>query len=132
MTTNGAPQIGRYDRTLRSVMWMDAFLSVAMVVVCFIAAPIVATVGVPHQVIFAIGLVSIVTAVLLAAFGAITAIVLMVRMRAGVYLLPAALRVPLPSGMNPITGEWVGGTPGGYRRGRSSRSDQTRESHRPS
>jgi hypothetical protein len=83
-------------------MWMDAFLSVAMVVVCFIAAPIVATVGVPHEVVFAIGMVSIGSAVLLAAFGVITAIVIMVRMRAGVYLLPAALRVPLPSGMNPI------------------------------
>jgi hypothetical protein len=113
-------------------MWMDAFLSVALVVVCFVTAPIVATVGIPHRVVFAIGMASIVSAVLLAAFGAITAIVLMLRMRAGVYLLPAALRVPLPSGMNPITGEWVGGTPGGYRTGRLSRSDQTPESHRPS
>jgi hypothetical protein len=102
MTASGAARIGRYDRTLRSVMWMDAFLSVTMVVVCFMSAPIVATVGVPHRVLFAIGMVSIVSAALLAACGALTAIVLMVRMRAGVYLLPAALRVPLPTGMNPI------------------------------
>jgi hypothetical protein len=52
-------------------MWMDAFLSVALVVVCVIASPIVATVGVPQGIRFALGLAAIGSAVLLAAFGAI-------------------------------------------------------------
>ena len=104
MTNSKVPVASRYDRTLRSVMWMDAFLSVAMVIVCFIATPIVATVGVPHRIVFAVGVVSIVIAVLLAAFGAITAITLMLRMQAGDYFLPTLLRVPLPIGMNPIHG----------------------------
>jgi uncharacterized membrane protein len=103
MTTTKAPRISRFDRTLRSVMWMDAFLSVAMVVICLIATPIVATVGVPQRIVFALGVASIVVAVLLAAFGAITAVALMVRMRAGDYALPPNLRVPLPGGMNPLT-----------------------------
>jgi hypothetical protein len=101
MRTN-QPSSGRsFDRTLRVVMWMDAFLSVALVVVSFFAVPIVATVGVPQRIVFAVGLVSIVSAVLLAAFGAITAVALMRRMYAGNYLLPPDLRLPLPSGMRP-------------------------------
>jgi uncharacterized membrane protein len=94
-------QTSRYDRTLRVVMWMDAFLSVAMVVVCVIATPLVATLGVPQPVVFSLGVVSIVCAVLLAAFGAITAVALMRRMHAGVYHLPPDLRLPLPPGMRP-------------------------------
>lgn len=105
MTTNAALRFSRYDRTLRSVMWMDAFLSVAMVVVCVIAAPVVATLGLPPQVVTAVGITAIVTAVLLAAFGAITAVALMLRMSGGDYTLPSELRVPLPRGMNPIA-EW--------------------------
>jgi hypothetical protein len=87
-------------------MWMDAFLSVAMVVVCVIATPVVAIVGVPPGIVFALGLVAIVCAVLLAAFGAITAVALMRRMHTGHYLLPRDLRLPLPPGMRPklVTG----------------------------
>jgi len=84
-------------------MWMDAFLSVAMVVVCVIAAPVVATFGVPHVLQVAVGVASIVCAVLLAAFGAITAVVLMVRMSDGNFLLPPRLRLPLPGPMRPDT-----------------------------
>src|ERR1700761_3994969 len=93
----------RYERTLRTVMWMDAFLSVAMVVICVIAAPIVATVGVPHGLRSAVGIASIVCAILLAAFGAITAVALMIRMRGGDFLLPPRLRLPLPGAMRPDT-----------------------------
>ena len=93
----------RYERTLRTVMWMDAFLSVAMVVVCIVAAPIVATLGVPQVLQTAVGITSIVCAVLLAAFGAITAVVLMMRMQAGNFLLPPRLRLPLPGPMRPDT-----------------------------
>ena len=82
-------------------MWLDAFLSVAMVVVCFFAAPIVAVLGVPHAVLFSVGMISAGCAVLLAAFGAVTAVLLMLRMHDGDFLLPRRMKLPLPSGMNP-------------------------------
>ncbi|MDP9117397.1 MAG: hypothetical protein M3O28_09160 [Actinomycetota bacterium] len=91
----------RYDRTLRTVMWLDAFLSVTLVVVGVAASPVVATVKLPHGAVFALGIASFVCAVLLAAFGAITAVLIMVRMRDGLYLLPAQLRLPLPGPMRP-------------------------------
>jgi hypothetical protein len=84
-------------------MWMDAFLSVALVVVCVVASPIVATVGVAPSIRFALGLAAIASAVLLAAFGTITAALIMLRMRAGQYLLPAGLRLPLPAPMRPTS-----------------------------
>lgn len=91
----------RFDRMLRAVMWMDAFLSVALVVVCVITSPIVAIVGVPPSIRFALGLAAMVCALLLASFGAITAALIMLRMRVGQYLLPLNLRLPLPSSMRP-------------------------------
>ncbi len=84
-------------------MWMDAFLSMALVVVSVIASPIVATLGVPSGFVLGIGLSAIVCAVLLASFGAITAVLIMLRLRAGVYLLPVDLRLPLPAPMRPAT-----------------------------
>jgi hypothetical protein len=91
----------RYDRTIRTVMWLDAFLSLAMVVAAIIAVPIVASIGVPHAIVRSVGIASIVCGVLLAAFGAITAVVLMLRMRDGDFLLPRELRLPLPGPMRP-------------------------------
>jgi hypothetical protein len=91
----------RYDRPVRVVMWLDAFLSVALVVVCVLASPVVATVSMPRSVVFALGLAAIGCAVLLASFGAITAVLLMLRMQAGQYLLPADLRLPLPRPLRP-------------------------------
>lgn len=82
-------------------MWMDAFLSVALVVVVVLASPIIATFGVPRGLLFGLGLAAMMCGVLLAAFGAITAVVIMLRMRSGQYLLPAQLRLPLPAGMRP-------------------------------
>ena len=90
-----------YDRTVRAVMWMDAFLSAAMVLVCVIAAPVVATLDVPAGVQRAVAVSAIASAVLLAAFGAITAVLLMLRMRSGQYFLPRSLRLPLPALMRP-------------------------------
>lgn len=92
----------RFDRTIRTVMWMDAFLSVAMVAVSVVAAPLVAVLGPPRAARLAIGLASIACAVLLAAFGAVTAVLLMVRMHEGDYLLPRNLYLPLPPGMRPV------------------------------
>jgi hypothetical protein len=90
-----------YDRTVRAVMWMDAFLSVAMVVVCILAVPVVATVDIPAGVQLGVAVSAIVIAALLAAFGAITAALLSMRMRSGQYFLPPALRLPLPAAMRP-------------------------------
>ena len=91
----------RYDRTIRTVMWLDAFLSLAMVIAVIVAVPIVASVGVPHAIVRSVGIASIVCGVLLATFGAITAVVLMLRMRNGDFLLPRELRLPLPAPMRP-------------------------------
>lgn len=91
----------RYDRTIRTVMWLDAFLSLAMVIAAIVAVPIVASVGVPPAIVRSVGIASIVCGVLLAAFGAITAVVLMLRMRDGDFLLPRELRLPLPGAMRP-------------------------------
>ena len=91
----------RYDRTLRIVMWLDAFLSVAMTLVCLLAAPLLATVDVPHRVAVAIGVTGFACAVPLAAFGAITGVLLMARMHRGVYGLPRGLRLPLPGLLRP-------------------------------
>lgn len=84
-------------------MWLDAFLSAALAVLGVIASPIVAAVGLPHGVVFGLGVAAIGTALLLASFGAITAGLLIVRMRAGQYQLPPRLRLPLPAGMRPPT-----------------------------
>jgi hypothetical protein len=99
MTTTTVASVQRYDRTLRVVMWMDAFLSVAMVAVAFFASPLIATLGVPHEALFPVLL--LVCSMALAAFGAITGVVLMLRMHAGVYFLPRELHLPLPPGMSP-------------------------------
>jgi fucose permease len=93
----------QFDRTLRVVMWLDAFLSAALAVLGAVASPIVAVVGLPRSVVFGLGLAAIGCALLLAAFGAITAGLLIVRMRAGQYRMPAGLRLPLPAGMHPPT-----------------------------
>ena len=101
MSDSNVTQMVRFDRTLRAVMWMDAFLSAAVVVIGVIASPVVAVLGVPRSMIFALGVATIACAVLLAAFGAITGVLLMVRLCAGEYLLPARLRLPLPEPMRP-------------------------------
>lgn len=82
-------------------MWLGAFLSVVLTLVCAVATPIIATVGVPRGLLVAITVVGIVSAVLLAGFGAITAVVIMLRLQAGQFFLPAGLRLPLPAGMRP-------------------------------
>jgi hypothetical protein len=93
----------QFDRSLRVVMWLDAFLSAALAVLGAVASPIVAMVGLPHAVVFGLGMAAIGCALLLASFGAITAGLLIVRMRAGQYQLPARLRLPLPAAMRPPT-----------------------------
>jgi hypothetical protein len=89
------------DRTLRIVMWLDAFLSVAFVAAGIVAAPLVAALGLPAAARLAVGIVTLVAGALLAMFGAITAVVLMARMRRGDVTLPQQLWLPLPPAMRP-------------------------------
>lgn len=91
----------RYDGVLRVVMWLDAFWSVAFVLAGVAAVPVVAVVPVPTGVRLAVGVAALVAGVFLAACGAITAVLLAARMRAGNYYLPTRLRVPLPGPMRP-------------------------------
>ncbi|HEY3087992.1 MAG TPA: hypothetical protein VGJ59_08020 [Jatrophihabitantaceae bacterium] len=93
----------QFDRTLRVVMWLDAFLSAGLAVLGALASPIVAAVGLPRGVVFGLGMAAIGLALLLASLGAITAGLLIVRMRAGQYRMPPRLRLPLPAGMRPPT-----------------------------
>ena len=94
-------EVPRFDRTLRAVMWTDAFLSFAVAVLCMIASPVVALFGLPNSVLAALGVAAIGGAALLAACGAITAVLIMLRIRGGQYLLPSGLRLPIPAAMRP-------------------------------
>jgi len=99
----GAMTAGRFDTTLRAAMWLDAFLSAALALLCAFASPLVAALGLPHGVIFGLGVAAIGASLLLAALGAVTAVAIMRRMSTGEYLLPDDLRLPLPAGMRPST-----------------------------
>lgn len=94
----------RYDRTLRVVMWLDAFWSVAATVAAIGGSLAVGLLGLPHGAHVAVGVTALVAAVLLAACGAVTGVLLMMRMNAGHYTMPPGMRVPLPRGMHPDIG----------------------------
>ena len=94
----------RYDRTLRVVMWLDAFWSAAATLLAIGGSLAVALLGLPHGAQLAVGLSALVAAVFLAACGALTGVLLMLRMNAGHYTMPPGLRVPLPKAMVPTIG----------------------------
>ena len=94
----------RYDGTLRVVMWLDAFWSAAATLIAIGGSLAVALLGLPHGAYFAVGISALVAAVFLAGCGAITGVLLMLRMNAGHYTMPPDLRVPLPRGMVPRIG----------------------------
>lgn len=94
----------RYDGTLRVVMWLDAFWSVAATLVAIGGTVAVALLGLPHGAHVAVGVSALVAAVFLAACGAVTGVLLMLRMNAGHYTMPPGMRVPLPRGMHPEIG----------------------------
>jgi hypothetical protein len=98
----------RYDTTLRVVMWLDAFWSVAFVLAALLAVPVSATIHAPGAARLVAGVVALVAAILLAACGAVTAVLLMARMRDGDYDLPVGLRLPLPRSMRPEIGPVAG------------------------
>ena len=94
----------RYDGTLRVVMWLDVFWSVVAVLVSIAGSLAVALFGLPHGAQLAVGISALAAGVFLAATGAVTGVLLMLRMNAGHYTMPADLRVPLPRGMVPHIG----------------------------
>jgi hypothetical protein len=94
----------RYDGTLRVVMWLDAFWSAAATLVSIVGSLAVALLGLPHGAHLAVGITALVAAVFLALCGAVTGVLLMLRMNAGNYTMPRDLRVPLPRGMVPRIG----------------------------
>jgi hypothetical protein len=94
----------RYDGTLRVVMWLDAFWSAAATLIAIGGTLIVVLLGLPDGAHLAIGVSALVAAVFLAACGAVTGVLLMLRMNAGHYALPADLRIPLPRWMVPHIG----------------------------
>jgi hypothetical protein len=90
----------RFDRTVRVVIWLDALLSALLALLCVVASPVVATLGVPRGSGLVLAVALIGCAVVLAAFGAVTAVLLSLRMRDGGYDL-AKVRLPLPAIMRP-------------------------------
>jgi hypothetical protein len=85
-------------------MWLDAFWSAAATLVAIGGTLLVALLGLPDGAWTVVGVASLVAAVFLAGCGAVTGVLLMLRMNAGHYTMPTDLRVPLPSGMVPRIG----------------------------
>jgi len=99
--TDGRTATPKYDRTLRVVMWCDAFLSATAAVLAAIVSPVVAVLGLPRGALTALGVAVLACAGVLAGCGAVTAVLLARRMVARQYLMPVALRIPLPAAMVP-------------------------------
>lgn len=91
----------KYDGTLRVIIWLDVFWSVAAVLVSVAGSVVVAMLGLPRAAMGAVTASSLVAGVFLAATGAITAVLLMLRLHSGHYLMPPDLKFPLPRGMHP-------------------------------
>ena len=90
----------RYDGTLRAVMWLDAFWSVAFVLAALVAAA-VAVLWTPQAVPAALVAAMFVSTVVLALCGAVTGVLLMARMNDGNFYLPDGLKLPLPAFLRP-------------------------------
>ncbi len=93
----------KYDGTLRTIIWLDVFWSVVAVLVSVAGSIVVPVLGLSHAAMGAVAVTTLVAAAFLAATGAVTAVLLMLRLHAGHYLMPPDLKFPLPSGMRPQT-----------------------------
>ncbi len=91
----------KYDGTLRVIIWLDVFWSVAAVLVSVAGSVVVAVLGLPDAAMGAVAATTLVAGVFLAATGAITAVLLMFRLHDGHFLMPPDLKIPLPSAMRP-------------------------------
>jgi hypothetical protein len=90
----------RYDGALRVVIAADAFLS-AVAALAGVASPVVAVLPMTASAGAVVGLVALGAALLLAALGAVTAVLLALRMRDGHADIPRDLWLPLPAAMVP-------------------------------
>jgi hypothetical protein len=99
---NVAPPVPafRYDAGLRAVIWTDALLSAALALVA-VLSPVMIVFPLPSAATTAIGVVVLAAALVLAGLGAVTAVLLGARMRAGHGHIPPGLRLPLPAAMRP-------------------------------
>jgi hypothetical protein len=93
----------KYDGTLRVIIWLDVFWSVVAVLVSVAGGVVVAVLGLPHAAMGTVAATTLVAGVFLAATGAITAVLLMLRLHAGHYLMPPDLKFPLPRAMHPLS-----------------------------
>jgi hypothetical protein len=82
-------------------MWWDAFLSLEVALLSIVALPAVMLADLPRSSVFGVGLAAIIAAIVLAACGVVTAILIGLRLRLGEDRLPASLRLPLPAWMHP-------------------------------
>lgn len=102
-------EAGAYDRSLRAVMWWDAFLSLEVALLAIVALPIVMLADLPRSSAIAVGVAAILAAIVLAACGVVTAVLIGLRMRLGDDYLPAQLRLPLPAWMRPAMHDQASG-----------------------
>ncbi len=96
----------RYDAGLRVVIWTDALLSAAVTLVA-VASPVVIVLPLPPPATAVVGIAVLAAALVLAGLGAVTAVLLVARMRAGHGHIPRDLRLPLPAAMRPDLGTSV-------------------------
>ena len=101
MTVSQPRRNGAYDAPLRLVMWWDAFLSLIVALLAIVVLPAVMLADLPRSVVVAVGVAAILAALVLAACGVVTAILIGLRMRDGDDRLPGRLRLPLPAFMRP-------------------------------
>lgn len=86
----------RSDRFLRTVLWLDAFLSASAVVLAVLAVPVLMFVPVPADARAALGPALFGLAAVLAGCGAVYSATIMLRLKNGHPLLPPDLRLPWP------------------------------------
>ena len=101
MTLSQSRRNGAYDASLRLVMWWDAFLSLIVALLAIVALPAVMLAHLPRSVVVAVGVAAILAALVLAACGVVTAVLIGLRLRLGDDRLPERLRLPLPALMRP-------------------------------
>lgn len=90
-----------YDGALRAVMWWDAFLSLVVSLLAIVGLPAVMLGDLPRSIVVAVGVAAILAALILAACGVVTAVLIALRLRDGEDRLPERLRLPLPALMRP-------------------------------
>ena len=98
---NRAANHDRHEGALRFVMWWDALLSLVAALLCIVGLPVVMFADVSRSIAIVVGVTAILAAIVLAACGIVTAVLIALRFQSGNDSLPAGLRLPLPAVMRP-------------------------------